>query len=133
MLRRMEARTAYPQHRLSQVLLNRWVRRPLWFLGGVGIASVFALVLQPRWVDLCTSLNPRNGQCAVIDQQTMIGYVLIVGGFFMMVLGPIVNSLYHLFRYGQKWETSRVETAVSNVPLLAGIAYLIMGFVVAAA
>lgn len=129
----MEAPTAYREHRLSRVLHSRWVRRPVWFLGGIGIAGLIALVLQPRWVDLCTSLNPRNGRCAAIDDQTMIGYVLIVGGFSMMILGRIVNSLYHLVRYGQKWETSRVETAVSNIPLLAGIGYIIIGFVVAAA
>jgi len=62
----------------------------------------------------------------------MYGYFLIGLGVFMMILGPIINSLYRLYRYGQIWETSRVETAVGNVPLIVGFVYVVVGFLIAA-
>jgi len=116
----------------SRILSNRWLRLPVWFGGGFVVAGLIALALQPRWVDLCSRIDARPGQCSPIDLPTMLGYVLIGTGLVVMILGPVANSLYHLFRHGQKWETTRHETAVSNLPLAAGIVYFVLGFVVAA-
>ncbi|MFQ5555564.1 MAG: hypothetical protein ACE5GC_09395 [Acidimicrobiia bacterium] len=116
----------------GRIFCNRWLRLSAWFLGGLAIAGGISLSLQPRWVDLCSRVDARPGQCSPIDLPTMLGYVLIATGLVVMILGPVANSLYHLFRYGQKWETTRHETAVSNLPLLAGIVYFVLGFVVAA-
>ncbi len=116
---------------LHRLIHNRWARWPLWFVSGAAVAHAAALFLEPRWVDFCSRVDASAPPCAPIDLPTMFGYALIGGGFLVMIFGPIVNALYHLYRYGQKWETSRVETAVSNLPLISGIAYMILGFLVA--
>ena len=116
---------------LHRWLSNRWARWPLWFGFGAAVAFVIAFLFEPRWVDFCSRVDAKSQPCAPIDLQTMFGYTLIGGGFIVMMVGPIVNTLYHLFRYGQKWETSRVETAISNLPLISGIVYMVIGFVVA--
>ena len=57
--------------------------------------------------------------------------VTAILGVVTLIVGPIINSLYRLFRYGQPWETTRHETAVSNIPILAGIAYLLVALIIA--
>jgi uncharacterized membrane protein YvlD (DUF360 family) len=58
---------------------------------------------------------------------TMSGNFLIGFGLFMLVIGPIIFSLAHVLRHGYNWESSRVETAVSNLPMLAGLLYIAAG------
>ena len=57
----------------------------------------------------------------------MSGNFLIGFGLFMLIIGPIIFSLAHVLRHGYDWESSRVETAVSNLPMLSGIMYIAVG------
>jgi hypothetical protein len=92
-------------------------------LGAAGTLLASALV-QANYIGLCERLALYASRCAPVALRSAFTVGLAVAGLFMLIFGPIVNSLYHLFRYGQAWESSRVETAVSNYPLLAGVIYL---------
>lgn len=113
-------------------------RRPLLFAIGFGSAAGAGLLFQPHWLDLCNRINSRpfvgmNGvvtrgeECSPVSALTMSGNFLIGFGLFMLVIGPIVFSLAHVLRHGYNWESSRVETAVSNLPMLAGVLYIAAG------
>jgi uncharacterized membrane protein YvlD (DUF360 family) len=52
---------------------------------------------------------------------TTSGNFLIDLGLFKLVIGPITFSLAHVIRNSNNWESSRIETAVSNLPMLAGL------------
>ena len=125
--------TARPPKWASQLHANHLVRRPLLFVVGLLVTWVAATITQPRWEGLCANFNAEQGiPCSPMTFGIMYGYFLIGLGVFMMILGPIINSLYRLYRYGQIWETSRVETAVGNVPLIVGFVYVVLGFLIAA-
>jgi hypothetical protein len=100
----------------------------------VASAAILTVATHSRWEGICTNFNADRGiPCSPMTFGTMFGYMVIGLGLFTVILLPVVNSLYRLYRYGQIWETSRVETAVANVPLLFGIIYIVLGFVIAAA
>lgn len=115
------------------------IRRPLLFVAGLGAAAAAGLVFQPHWLDLCNRINARefiawsgqpvlrSGQCSPVSAMTMSGNFLIGFGFFMLIIGPIVFSLLHILRHGYNWEGTRVETAVSNLPMLSGLLYIAAG------
>ncbi len=114
------------------------LRRPIMFIAGLGAAAGAGLVFQPNWLDLCNRINSRpyvgmNGQilrgdeCSPVSPMTMSGNFLIGFGLFMLVIGPIIFSLAHVLRNGYNWESTRVETAVSNLPMLAGALYIATG------
>ena len=114
------------------------IRRPLLFMAGMGSAAAAGLLFQPHWVELCTRINnrefvawggqlTRGGECAPVSPMTMSGNFLIGFGLFMLIIGPIIFSLAHVVRHGYDWESSRVETAVSNLPMLSGILYIAAG------
>mgnify|MGYP001824866675 CR=1 FL=1 len=115
------------------------IRRPLLFLSGLGFAAVAGLLFQPHWVELCTRINAREfvdavgqpvlrgGECAPVSPTTMSGNFLIGFGLFMLIIGPIIFSLAHVLKHGYNWESSRVETAVSNLPMLSGVIYMVLG------
>lgn len=131
----MDASDSAPRGRrgVSHLRANRHVRRSLLFLAGLAIAVVVALITQPRWDGICANFNAGRGiPCSPMTFGVMYGYLVIGLGLFTMIFGPIINSLYRLYRYGQVWETSRVETAIGNVPLITGIVYIVLGFVIAA-
>ncbi len=114
-------------------------RRPLLFVAGLASAAAAGLLFQPHWVELCTRINSREfvswgmqpvtrgGECAPVSPMTMSGNFLIGFGLFMLIIGPIIFSLAHVLRHGYNWESSRVETAVSNLPMLSGILYIAAG------
>ena len=113
-------------------------RRPLLFLGGLGLAALGGVLFQPHWHDLCNRINARpsiglngqitrGGECSPVSTMTMSGNFLIGFGLFMLIIGPIIFSLAHVLRHGYNWESSRVETAVSNLPMLSGALYIIAG------
>lgn len=119
---------------LSRPLL----RRPLLFLLGLGFAAGAGLLFQPHWVEICTRINQREfvgwsggtvvgDGCAWVSPTTMVGTFLIGFGAFMLIIGPIIFSLAHVLRHGYNHEHSRVETAVSNLPMLSGILYIVAG------
>lgn len=114
------------------------IRRPLLFVSGLGFAAAAGVIFQPHWLELCNRINARpfvgiNGtitrgeECSPVSSMTMAGNFLIGFGLFMLVVGPIIFSLAHVLRHGYNWESSRVETAVSNLPMLAGVLYMIVG------
>ena len=114
------------------------IRRPLLFIVGLGAAVGAGLLFQPHWLDLCNRINARphaglNGvitrgqECSPVSPMTMAGNFLIGFGLFTLIIGPIIFSLAHVLRHGYNWESSRVETAVSNLPMLSGIIYIAVG------
>ena len=111
------------------------IRRPLLFVTGLGAAAAAGLLFEPHWLDLCNRINARptvgingqitrGGECSPVSPMTMSGNFLIGFGLFMLVIGPIIFSFAHVLRNGYDWESSRVETAVSNLPMLAGLLYM---------
>lgn len=114
------------------------IRRPLYFFIGLGVAVGAGLLFQPHWLDLCNRINDRptiglnglptrGGACSQVSPMTMSGNFLIGFGLFTLVIGPVIFSLAHVLRHGYNWESSRVETAVSNLPMLSGILYIAIG------
>ncbi len=98
------------------------------------------MLFQPHWLDLCNRINSRPfvdqlgrtinrgaEECSPVSMMTMSGNFLIGFGLFMMIIGPTVFSLAHVLRHGYNWESSRVETAVSNLPMLSGLLYIVTG------
>lgn len=115
-------------------------RRPLLFFAGLGLAAAAGAIFQPYWLDLCNRMNSRpfvdqlgrtiyrgTEECSPVSAMTMSGNFLIGFGLFMMIIGPIIFSLAHVLRNGYNWESSRVETAVSNLPMLSGLLYIVAG------
>ncbi len=114
------------------------IRRPVFFVSGILLAVTAGLLFQPHWVDLCTRINQRafvneigqevirGGECAYVSPTAMAGNFLLGFGIFTMIIVPIIFSLAQL-RHGYDWETSRVETAVSNLPILSGFIYIAAG------
>ena len=45
----------------------------------------------------------------------------------LLLVSIFIFSLAHVLRHGYNWESSRVETAVSNLPMLSGIIYIAVG------
>jgi hypothetical protein len=116
------------------------IRRPLLFVSGLGFAAAAGVIFQPHWLELCNRINARPfvdelgrtiyrgaEECSPVSAMTMAGNFLIGFGLFMLVIGPIIFSLAHVLRHGYNWESSRVETAVSNLPMLAGVLYMVVG------
>lgn len=114
------------------------IRRPFYFLIGLGAAIGAGMLFQPHWLALCNRINTRpqpglNGvitrgaECSPVSPMTMSGNFLIGFGLFTLVIGPIIFSLAHVLRHGYNWESSRVETAVSNLPMLSGAIYIAIG------
>jgi hypothetical protein len=81
--------------------------------------------VQENYIELCQRFSLIPGRCVAVSLRTAYATGLGIAGLVMLIAGPVVNSLYHLVRYGQQWEATRVETAISNYPLLAGFIYLL--------
>jgi hypothetical protein len=121
------------------LLTRPLIRRPVLFVVGLAAGATAGLLFQPHWVELCTRVNSRGfvawsgqsvtraGECAPVSPMTMSGTFLIGFGLFMLIIGPIIFSLIHVLKNGYNWESSRVETAVSNLPMLSGILYIAAG------
>ena len=118
------------------------IRRPVLFVSGIIGAVVAGLLFQPHWVELCTRINQRgfidqlgrqiaSGECAYVSPMAMSGYFLLGFGVFTMIIMPIIFALAQL-RHGYNWESSRVETAVTNLPILSGFIYVAAGMGLAA-
>lgn len=120
----MEARARLA--RVSAVV----ARTLLWATIGLLISLLIAWLLSPRWVDICTPLKYGRIPCAPIDTPRMLGYVTTILGLLLMTIGPVVTTLWMLFRHGYNWETSRVEPAHVNGPILMGIVFFGGGLVI---
>ncbi len=60
----------------------------------------------------------------------MIGYVSTAAGLLLMTIGPVITTMWRLFRDGYNWETSHVEPAHVNLPIVFGLAYFIGGMLI---
>lgn len=106
------------------VASTRAVRFPLLVIGGALITLLIAQYVDRNYIELCERYSVFPSRCEPVTLRTTYSTGLGIAGLAMLTLGPIVNSIYHLMRYGQPWESTRVETAISNYPLLAGLIYL---------
>lgn len=113
---------------LKRTFTSRWIRVPLMVVVSFVVAALLALWFQDRWLSFCEAFKePDDFPCQPIGETRMVAYVTIGLGVVTMIFGPIINTLYRLARYGQPWETTRHETAVSNIPILVGLFYLGVG------
>lgn len=113
---------------LRRAFTSPWIRVPFLFVGSFVVAALLALWFQDRWFSFCEAFkNPGDFPCQPIGEARMVAYVTIGLGVATMIFGPIINTLYRLARYGQPWETTRHETAASNIPILAGLLYMAIG------
>lgn len=111
---------------------NRWFRVPTLFAAGVLLAFVIALIWAPHLPSFCAEIYPDK-PCEVVAVQTLTGYLVIALGVGVMILGPVVGALIELAIHGHRWETPRgVETVVTNVPIAAGLIYIVIGGVIVA-
>ncbi len=117
-----------------EALRSRRVRFPLYTLAGFAVAALLAWLFEPHYLSVCNRINANPGvECTPISTQSMIGLFLIGLGLVTMLIVPIVASITHMVRHGYDWETSRVETATSNLPILAGLIYFATGAAIAIA
>jgi|GEM_PF-2379456 len=114
-------------------LRNRWVRAPSYLVGGFAAAAALAAWFHPHYLPLCNRLDARPGvECAPVTTQTMVGFFVMGLGFVSLVVLPVVASVAHLIRHGADWEMPRgTETTQTNLPILAGVIYLVTGTIVA--
>lgn len=110
---------------------TRWTRVPIIFVAVFAATAAVALALRSNWVECRTVEEWYNQTCPVLPRRLLLIRVISGLGVATMVLGPLLNSLYRLFRYGQPWETTRHETAVSNIPIVAGAGYLAIALIMA--
>lgn len=117
-----------------EALRNRWVRCLGYFVLGAVVATLLARLFHPHYLGLCNNVKVDTGdECSPMPLQAMVGVFLVGMGLVSMLVVPIVTSLYNVVRRGYDWETSRVETAVSNLPILAGLVYFAAGVAIALA
>lgn len=109
---------------IAWVFNTRAVRFPILLISGAAITFWIAHYVQGDYIALCERFAVFPSRCQPVTLQTAYATALGMAGLVMLIIGPVVNSIYHLLRYGQPWEHSRVETAISNYPLLAGVIYL---------
>ena len=125
----MEA-TGDPANRRTLRDVVRWtfatraVRFPILLVVGASLTWLGAYYVQANYIELCERFALIPSRCAPVSLRSATSVGLGIAGLSMLIIGPIVNSIYHLLRYGQPWESTRVETAISNYPLLAGVIYL---------
>lgn len=105
---------------------TRAVRFPLLVLLGALVTVLISTYVQQDYVSFCQRYWVFDGRCQPVELATAFSVGFTIAGLVMIIIGPVVNSFYHLFRYGAPWEFSRVETAISNYPVLAGVIYLVV-------
>ena len=94
----------------------------------VFVIATFAAPAWPSCEDAASGLP-----CEDITVQTMAGYLLIALGILTIIFGPIAGSLIDLYLNGAKWETPRgTENIITNMPILVGAIYLMVGLAVVA-
>lgn len=116
---------------------GRWspyVRFPIYVTIGFAAAAGLAMLFQPHYLPLCNRINSAPGvDCSPVSTQSMVGMFVIGLGVITLVIVPVVSAFVNLLRHGHSWETPRgTETALTNLPILAGFIYLAAGFLVAA-
>ncbi|MFV1999327.1 MAG: hypothetical protein ACC654_03080 [Acidimicrobiia bacterium] len=108
-----------------------WRTIILFFLGLVAsfLVAAISASLWPAFCDDAIVARP----CESVHVQTMAGYLIIGLGILTIILGPIAGSMIDLALNGSKWETPRgSETVITNMPILIGATYLIVGVLIVA-
>ena len=128
----LERRTTRPLGwYLRHPFATRWTRVPIIFLAVFGVVVFLALSFRSNWVECRTVEEWYDQTCPTIPVRLLLIRVTALLSVFTMIFGPLINSLYRLFRYGQVWETTRHETAVSNIPIVAGFGYMLIALILA--
>ncbi len=109
---------------LTWVSNTRAVRFPLLVVLGAAVTYFASSYVQSDYVNFCKQYWVFDSRCRPATPATAQSVGFTIAGLFMIIIAPVINSLYHLFRYGAQWEFTRVETAISNYPMLAGVIYL---------
>ena len=113
-------------------LRPRLLRTIILFVAGFGLTFAAAHLLTPIWPNFCT-VTTVGVPCSTVDTQRMTGYLMIGLGLVTMILGPIAGSFIDVAINGHKWETSRgTESVITNVPVVVGAAYMVLGLIIAA-
>ena len=107
--------------------VRRVVKFVVYFVVGGVAAAAIARWFQPHYVDVCDRVTEQPEPCRAVPVQSMVGLFLIGLGIVSMTVVPIVTTITHVLRQGYDWETSRVETATANLPILAGLLYFAIG------
>ena len=113
--------------------MKRVVKFVGWFIFGGLAAVLVAAWFHPNYVDICDRLTDQSEPCRPVPLQSMRGLFLIGLGVLSMPVVPIVTTITQVLREGYDWETSRVETATANLPILAGLLYFAIGSIVSLA
>ena len=99
---------------------------------GLAVAVATGTWVTPRYIEFCRIINRFAEDCRDVPSEHIVGYTIAAFGVAMLILGPVVNTLYRVYRYGQPWETPRgPETAASNIPIAVGVVYIAIGMLVA--
>ncbi len=116
---------------IHRLWMSRWVRTPILFAAGLAASFVVAVVWSPHLPSFCRGITVGE-PCEPVTVATATGYLTIALGWLTLVFGPIFGSLLDLAIHGASWEASRVETAPANLPIVAGIVYLVVGALIVA-
>jgi len=98
-------------------------------LFSLGLAASFliALIFAPLWPGFCDEAVVAR-PCESVHVQTTAGYVVIALGIITIIFGPIGGLMIDLALNGSKRETpSGSETVITNMPILIGAIYLVVG------
>ncbi|GMQ98761.1 MAG: hypothetical protein BMS9Abin17_1289 [Acidimicrobiia bacterium] len=113
-------------------LRSRMWRTIILFSLGLAASFLIALIFAPLWPGFCDEAIVAR-PCESVHVQTMAGYVVIALGILTIIFGPIAGSMIDLAVNGSKWETPRgTETVITNVPILIGAIYVVVGVAVVA-
>ncbi|MEN8040700.1 MAG: hypothetical protein ABFR95_04265 [Actinomycetota bacterium] len=111
---------------------DRLPRTIVLFILGIAGSFLIAWFLAPIWPGFCTDTTVGR-PCGAVATQAMAGYLMIILGLLTMIFGPIGGSFLDLLINGHKWETSRgTESVITNIPILIGAIYLLLGLLIAA-
>ena len=106
---------------------SRLWRTIILFLAGIMVCFALAIVLSPHWPEFCDG-TIVGAPCQAVATRTTAGYLIIALGFLTIVLGPIAGAVLDVAINGAKWEMPRGrDTIVTNMPLLVGAIYLVVG------
>ena len=100
-------------------------------VGSLAITIIGGIWFTPHWSSVCERITVGK-PCEPIATASTVGYFTIGLGALTMIFGPIIGSLLDLMLHGYNLEASRVETAASNLPILAGLLLLVTGVLIAA-
>ena len=100
----------------------------------MGVAGSFriAAIVSPHWPGLCDE-TIIGAPCRAVAVRAMAGYGMMALGSLTIILGPIAGAFLDVAINGARWETPRgTENIITNMPILVGAIYLMLGIVIVA-